>query len=142
MKLFDEIKPVFFINNKMNNILNDINVKLKNINVNDKQKRKYMISKSKIRSIHSSLAIEANSLSLFDVESISENKLILGKKDEVQEENKTYIRRERNYKKLERSFYVGDIEETKIKATYKDGILNVTIPKQKDNNTNKRISID
>ena len=51
----------------MNNILNDINVKLKKINVNDKQKRKYMISKSKIRSIHSSLAIEANSLSLFDV---------------------------------------------------------------------------
>ena len=43
----------------------------KNINVNDKQKRKYMISKSKIRSIHSSLAIEANSLSLFDVESSS-----------------------------------------------------------------------
>ena len=85
MKLFDEIKPMFFIDNKMNNILNDINVKLKNINVNDKQKRKYMISKSKIRSIHSSLAIEANSLSLFDVESISENKLILGKKDEVQE---------------------------------------------------------
>ena len=63
-------------------------------------------------------------------------------KDEVQEENKTYIRRERNYKKLERSFYVGDVEETKIKATYKDGILNVIIPKQKDNNTNKRISID
>ena len=85
MKLFDEIKPVFFIDNKMNDILNDINVKLKKINVNDKQKRKYMISKSKIRSIHSSLAIEANSLSLFDVESISENKLILGKKDEVQE---------------------------------------------------------
>ena len=85
MKFFDEIKPVFFIDNKMNDILNDINVKLKKINVNDKQKRKYMISKSKIRSIHSSLAIEANSLSLFDVESISENKLILGKKDEVQE---------------------------------------------------------
>ena len=63
-------------------------------------------------------------------------------KDEVQEENKTYMRRERNYKKLERNFYVGDVDETKIKATYKDGILNVTIPKQKDNNTNKRISID
>lgn len=63
-------------------------------------------------------------------------------KEEIQEENKTYIRRERNYKKLERSFYIGDIEENKIKATYKDGILNVIIPKQKDNNTNKRISID
>ena len=34
MKLFDEIKPVFFIDNKMNDILNDINVKLKKINVN------------------------------------------------------------------------------------------------------------
>lgn len=85
MKSFDEINPVFFIDNEMNDILNNINVKLKNINVNDNQKRKYMISKSKIRSIHSSLAIEANSLSLFDVENISENKQILGKKDEVQE---------------------------------------------------------
>ena len=85
MKLFDEIKPVYFIDNEINDILNDINVKLKKINVNDKQKRKYMISKSKIRSIHSSLAIEANSLSLFDVENISENKQIFGKKDEVQE---------------------------------------------------------
>lgn len=85
MKLFDEIKPVYFIDNEINDILNDINVKLKKINVNDKQKRKYMISKSKIRSIHSSLAIEANSLSLFDVENISKNKQILGKKDEVQE---------------------------------------------------------
>ena len=35
MKLFDEIKPVFFIDNKMNDILNDINVKLKKINVNE-----------------------------------------------------------------------------------------------------------
>ena len=57
-------------------MLNTINIKLKNINVNDKQKRKYMISKSKIRSIHSSLTIEENSLSLFDVENISENKQI------------------------------------------------------------------
>ncbi len=85
MNLFDEIKPIYYIDNEMNDLLNDINKKLKNINVNDKKKRKYMISKSKIRSIHSSLAIEANSLSLFDVENISENKQIFGKKDEVQE---------------------------------------------------------
>ena len=85
MNSFDEIKPIYYINEEMNNILSDINKKLKNINVNDKQKRKYMISKSKIRSIHSSLAIEANSLSLFDVENISNNKQVFGKKDEVQE---------------------------------------------------------
>ena len=85
MNSFDEIKPIYYIDEEMNNILSDINKKLKNINVNDKQKRKYMISKSKIRSIHSSLAIEANSLSLFDVENISNNKQVFGKKDEVQE---------------------------------------------------------
>lgn len=85
MKLFDKVKPIYYIDNEMNDILQDINKKLKNINISDKQKRKYMVSKSKIRSIHSSLAIEANSLSLFDVENISENKQVLGKKDEVQE---------------------------------------------------------
>ena len=36
MKLFDEIKPVFFIDNKMNNILNDINVNVRNIKRNFK----------------------------------------------------------------------------------------------------------
>ena len=85
MELFDEIKPKYYIDEEMNNILQDIDKKLKNIDISDKQKRKYMISKSRIRSIHSSLAIEANSLSLFDVENISENKQVLGRKDEVQE---------------------------------------------------------
>lgn len=85
MELFDGIKPKYYIDEEMNNILQDIDEKLKNIYISDKQKRKYMISKSRIRSIHSSLAIEANSLSLFDVENISENKQVLGRKDEVQE---------------------------------------------------------
>ena len=31
MKLFDEIKPVFFIDNKMNNILNDITNRMTSI---------------------------------------------------------------------------------------------------------------
>ena len=92
MKSFDEIKPMFYIDNEMNEILQDINKKLENININDKQKRKYMISKSKVRSIHSSLAIEANSLSLFDVVNIRENKQVFGKKDEIQEvKNAIYV---------------------------------------------------
>ena len=36
MKLFDEIKPVYFIDNKMNNILNDINVNVRTIKRNFK----------------------------------------------------------------------------------------------------------
>ena len=85
MNLFDKIEPKYHINDEMNNILEEINNKLNNLEINDKQKRKYMVSKSKVRSIHSSLAIEANSLSLFDVENISDNKPVFGKKDEVQE---------------------------------------------------------
>ena len=85
MKLFDKVEPVFNIDDEITRLLNNIDSMLNDIKITDKQKRKYMISKSKVRSIHSSLSIEANSLSLFDVENISKNKNILGKKDEVQE---------------------------------------------------------
>ena len=85
MNSFDKIKPIFHIDDEMKKTIEEIDNKLNIIEINDRQKRKYMISKSKVRSIHSSLAIEANSLSLFDVENISENKQVIGKKDEVQE---------------------------------------------------------
>ena len=85
VKMFDKIEPIYYIDDEINSLIKNIDSKLKKIHVNDKQKRKYMISKSKIRSIHSSLSIEANSLSLFDVENISLNKQVLGKRDEVQE---------------------------------------------------------
>ena len=85
MNLFDKVNPIFNIDEEMNELLNNINLKLNDIKITDKQKRKYMITKSKVRSIHSSLAIEANSLSLFDVENIFEHKQIIGKRDEIQE---------------------------------------------------------
>ncbi len=85
MNLYDKVNPIFYIDDEMKKGIEEINHKLDLIEVNDKQKRKYMVSKSKVRSIHSSLAIEANSLSLFDVENISLNKQILGVKNEVQE---------------------------------------------------------
>ena len=85
MKLFDKVAPVFNIDNEMNYLINEIDKKLNEIKINDKQKRKYMISKSKVRSIHSSLSIEANSLPLFAVENISYDKPVLGRMDEVQE---------------------------------------------------------
>ena len=85
MNLFDKVKPVFNIDDEMNELLVNIDSKLNDIKITDKQKRKYMVTKSKVRSIHSSLAIEANSLSLFDVENIIEHKQIIGKRDEIQE---------------------------------------------------------
>ena len=85
MNSFDKIKPIFHIDDEIKKTIEEIDNKLNIIEINDRQKRNYMISKSKVRSIHSSLAIEANSLSLFDVENILENKQVIGKKDEVQE---------------------------------------------------------
>ena len=85
MKNYDRIEPIFNIDKEIEKLLKNIDIKLDNLKINDKQKRKNMVTKSKVRSIHSSLAIEANSLSLFDVENISQHKQIIGKKDEIQE---------------------------------------------------------
>lgn len=85
MNKFDKIEPIFYIDEEIKDLVEDINNRLNIIKISDKQKRKYMITKSRVRSIHSSLSIEDNSLSLFDVENLSQNKKILGKKDEIQE---------------------------------------------------------
>ena len=50
--------------------------------------------------------------------------------DEKDEEG-NYIRRERHYGQASRSFYVGEnISEEDIKASFKDGTLNLVIPKK------------
>lgn len=51
------------------------------------------------------------------------------KTSEDKEENKNYIRQERFYGSMERKFYVGDIDESKVSASFKDGVLNVVVPK-------------
>lgn len=85
MNFYDKVVPIFNIDNEMEMLLKNIDMKLNNLEITDKHKRKNMVTKAKVRSIHSSLAIEANSLSLFDVESISNHKQIMGKADEIQE---------------------------------------------------------
>lgn len=42
----------------------------------------------------------------------------------------TYIRRERFYGEIKRSFYIGIKKETDIKATYQEGILQISFPKE------------
>ena len=53
-------------------------------------------------------------------------------KEENENEDKKYIRRERSISECERDFYVGDIDESLIKASFKDGILTVVVPKEED----------
>ncbi len=65
------------------------------------------------------------------------------KKESTEEkEDKKYIRRERFYGKVSRSFYLGDIEEEDIKAEFKDGTLKVIAPKKKEDISKKIINID
>lgn len=64
------------------------------------------------------------------------------KKEEKDKHSKKYIRRERFYGKLSRSFYLGDIDEEGIKAEFKDGTLKVIAPKKDENISKKYISID
>ena len=42
----------------------------------------------------------------------------------------TYIRRERFYGQIKRSFYIGIKKETELKAKYKEGILTISFPKE------------
>lgn len=51
------------------------------------------------------------------------------------------IRRERYYGSQARSFYVGDVTEEDISASLDKGILSVHIPKEKKQETKKRIEI-
>jgi HSP20 family protein len=58
------------------------------------------------------------------------------KKSENEEENDGYKRREFSYSSFCRSFYIPDnADKEKIEASYKDGVLNITLPKQEEDKT-------
>ena len=61
---------------------------------------------------------------------------------ENQDEDRKYLKRERNYSKTTRKFYVGDIEADRISAEFKDGILKVVVPKEEKLPSKKTIQID
>ncbi len=51
-------------------------------------------------------------------------------REETSEESKgNYIHRERRFGTMQRSLYLGDVDRDAVKATFKDGLLEITIPK-------------
>lgn len=64
------------------------------------------------------------------------------RKEEISEENKEYIRRERKYKSAMRSFYIDDIDQAKVKATHNNGVLKLVLPKLAKGSSAKRIAIE
>ncbi len=53
--------------------------------------------------------------------------------EELNEERENYIRRERRAGKIARSFYVENVKNQDVKASYQDGVLSVVLPKTKEN---------
>lgn len=61
-------------------------------------------------------------------------------KEEKNEDTEGYKRREFSYSSFCRSFYLPeDVNEEKIGASYKDGILNVTIPKVEETKKKEKV---
>ena len=60
------------------------------------------------------------------------------KEEKNDEENKNIIRKERFYGSMERKFYVGDVDEDNIEATFKNGVLKIKVPKI-DKDKNKKL---
>lgn len=65
------------------------------------------------------------------------------KNNEVNEEDndKNYIRRERSYGEYERSFYLGDLDQDSIDASFNNGVLKVVVPKKEAVDNKKKIEI-
>ena len=84
-------KPPFTITNKMLSLCISITEKVSQINNYQLLKRMPILRKNnKIKSIHSSLAIEANSLSLNQVKDVIEGKVVIGPIKEIQEVKNAY----------------------------------------------------
>ena len=66
------------------------------------------------------------------------NLVVTAEKNEEENEDKKYLRRERKfYGKYQRSFYLGEI----IEASFENGILKISIPKKTEEETKKLIEI-
>jgi len=65
------------------------------------------------------------------------------KREEINEEKENYVRRERRFGSARRSFYVENVDDKKVKADYKDGVLKIVLPKLEETSPhNYRINID
>ena len=59
------------------------------------------------------------------------------KKEEKEDKDRNYIRRERSYGKYQGSFNLGDLDTDKIEAEFRNGILKITVPKKAE--TTKKV---
>lgn len=86
-----DYKPPFTITDKMISYISSISEKIGRITVtNSLMSKPHLRKNNRIQSIHSSLKIEANSLSLGQVRDIIDGKVVLGEQKEIQEVKNAY----------------------------------------------------
>lgn len=65
------------------------------------------------------------------------------KNEQFEEEKENYIRKERRFGSLSRSFYVDNIKAEDIKANFDNGILSISLPKKEAKaNSSRKIDIN
>ena len=101
----------------------------------DRKDRNFNLMKTDIREDDKSYLLEVDlpGYSKDDIKiDITDGYLTINAKVEKEDkdESKTYVRRERFTGEVSRSFYVGeDIKEEEVKASFKNGILTLEVPK-------------
>ena len=91
-----EYEPLFTITNEILTYVSSISEKIGRITATSNLESKPHLRKNnKIKSIHSSLKIEANSLSLGQVRDVINGKMVLGEQKEIQEVKNAYAAYER-----------------------------------------------
>ena len=109
--------PPFEISNEMLNLVSSIMEKIGKLsNYAYLDKMPILRRNNRIKSIHSSLAIEANSLSLGQVKDIINGKLVLGPQKEVQEVQNAY----KAYEEIENynPYSLDDLKKAHVFLTY------------------------
>jgi len=53
------------------------------------------------------------------------------KQEKEEKDEKKYLVRERVYGRVQRSWYVGNVDKDSVKAEFKDGILSIVVPEKK-----------
>ena len=76
--------------------------------------------------------------------SFSNNYLTISanRNETVEDKAENYVRRERRYGEFKRAFYMDNGDENNIEASFKDGVLKITVPKLNNPDSNiKKIDI-
>lgn len=82
------------------------------------------------------VAVEVPGMTRDDINlSIQDDQLVVEgeKKEEEKEEDESYLRVERSYGRFRRRLRLpGDVDQEKVDAKYKDGVLNIHLPKTEE----------